>query len=286
MPPRVTRIDVDYTYPAGARPEAAHRERQRRHLRAGRHRRARPGVHRSPGRERARWRSATASRSRSPRTSPNELSRARLTVVDDNSYRVALADRDGMSNPGDTEYFIRTLEDRPPDVRILKPATDRSVTRLEEVDIEAQADDDYGDRPARSGLLGARRRREGRCRSTSRGAPRASTARHTLLLEDLERPAGRLRLVLRARARRDARHALERSAQRHLLPRGEAVRAGVRAGAEPGGMPGGGQSAIDDLVTAQKEIVVATWKLDRRAQSAKGASPSRTSTRCRAARPS
>jgi hypothetical protein len=29
-------------------------------------------------------------------------------------------------------------------VRVLKPATDRSVTRLEEVDIEAQAEDDYG----------------------------------------------------------------------------------------------------------------------------------------------
>src|SRR6185503_9384571 len=38
-----------------------------------------------------------------------------------------------------------------------------------------------------------------------------------------------------------------------------------------GGMPGGGQSGIDDLVTAQKEIVVATWKLDRRARSANGA---------------
>ena len=39
-------------------------------------------------------------------------------------------------------------------------------------------------------------------------------------------------------------------------------------------------AAIDDLVAAQKEIVVATWKLDRRAQSGEGrASPSRTSGR-------
>src|SRR6185503_5824792 len=74
---------------------------------------------------------------------PTELT-ASLKVVADNSYRVALADPDGMSNAGETEYFIRTLEDRPPEVRILKPATDRSVTRLEEVDVEAQAEDDYG----------------------------------------------------------------------------------------------------------------------------------------------
>jgi len=56
-------------------------------------------------------------------------------VVDDNSYRIALADRDGFANPGDTEYFVRMLADRPPDVRVLKPAADRAVTRLEEVDI-------------------------------------------------------------------------------------------------------------------------------------------------------
>src|SRR5207245_11268816 len=67
-----------------------------------------------------------------------------MKIVEDNSYRVALADREGMDNAGDTEYFIRTLEDRPPDVRILKPASDRPVTRLEEVDVEAQAEDDYG----------------------------------------------------------------------------------------------------------------------------------------------
>src|SRR4029077_7938951 len=35
--------------------------------------------------------------------------------------------------------------------------------------------------------------------------------------------------------------------------------------------PGGNQSGIDDLVAAQKEIVVSTWKLDRRARAAKGA---------------
>ena len=69
---------------------------------------------------------------------------ATLKVVLDDSYRVAVADREGLSDPGDTEYFIRTLEDRPPEVHIIKPASDRSVTRLEEVEVEAQADDDYG----------------------------------------------------------------------------------------------------------------------------------------------
>ena len=36
------------------------------------------------------------------------------------------------------------LDDRPPEVRVLRPARDRNVTRLEEVDIEAEAQDDFG----------------------------------------------------------------------------------------------------------------------------------------------
>src|SRR5262249_29207371 len=74
---------------------------------------------------------------------PNQLSGA-LRGTDDNSYRVALAGREGMSTARDTEEFLRMLEGRPPDVHIVKPASDRSVTRLEEVDLEVQAEDDYG----------------------------------------------------------------------------------------------------------------------------------------------
>src|SRR5262249_34570915 len=50
---------------------------------------------------------------------------AGLKVVDNNSYRIAIADGEGLKNPGDTEYFIRMLADRPPDVHIVKPARDR-----------------------------------------------------------------------------------------------------------------------------------------------------------------
>ena len=42
------------------------------------------------------------------------------------------------------------------------------------------------------------------------------------------------------------------------------------AQSQNGNMPGGNQSGIDELVAAQKEIVVATWKLDRRARAANG----------------
>src|SRR6185503_8942698 len=110
---------------------------------------------------------------------------ASLKVTADNSYRVALADGDGMTSDGDTEYFIRTLEDRPPEVRILKPATDRSVTRLEEVDIEAQAEDDYG--IDRLELVYSVRGEAEKVipLPIARQSPMV-TGRHTLYLEDLK----------------------------------------------------------------------------------------------------
>ena len=52
-PPRVPRIDVDYTYSGRTPARAADRDRQRRHLRAGRHRRPGPRDHRSARGQRA-----------------------------------------------------------------------------------------------------------------------------------------------------------------------------------------------------------------------------------------
>ena len=172
-------------------------------------------------------------------------------------------DRDGLASDGDTEYFIRVLDDRPPDVRILRPAGDRQVTPLEEVTIEARADDDYGVGASSSSTACAAAARR-RCRLQGERAPLSVTGRHTLFLEELGVQPGDF-VTYYARARDVARgRRVDRGAQRHLLPRGEAVRGGVRAGAEPGWRRER-QRSLDDLVTAQKDIVVATWKLDRRA---------------------
>ena len=67
-----------------------------------------------------------------------------FTLDKDAAYRVTLNDIDGLTNVDATEYFIRLLNDRPPDVRVMRPGSDRQVTRLEEITVEARADDDYG----------------------------------------------------------------------------------------------------------------------------------------------
>jgi len=199
---------------------------------------------------------------------PTELSTS-LKVVDDNSYRVALVDREGMGNSGETEYFIRTLDDRPPDVRILKPATDRSVTRLEEVDVEVQAEDDYG--VERLDLVYSVHGTEKvvPLPIARRGA--LVNGRHTLYLEDLDvQPGDVVSYYVRARDLTRGTRPNEARSDMFFLEVKPYEQEFVLARSQ-GAMPGVGANALDDLVVAQKEVVVATWKLDRRAQAAKGA---------------
>ena len=267
-PPRVTRIDVDYTFPAslGLKPRteedsgdiyapAGTDVRVRIHT-------DRPAAtgHLTLGGSQALALSANAP----------DLWTASLKVVEDTSYRVALADGEGRTSPGDMEYFIRTLADRPPEVHIVKPASDRAVTRLEEVDVEAQADDDYG--IARLDLVYSLR---GAAEQVVpfRIPPRATsvTSRQTLFLEDLNvQPGDFISYYVRA-------HDLTRGT-RSSEARSDIFFLEVKpfeqefSLAQSQSMAGSGYNgSVDELVNAQKAVVVATFKLDRRARSAQGA---------------
>ena len=77
------------------------------------------------------------------------------------------------------------LDDRPPEVRIVRPAGDRQVTPLEEVEVEAQADDDHGvDRLEL--VYGVKGGREKRRAARRRRRHADVTGRHTISLEELE----------------------------------------------------------------------------------------------------
>jgi hypothetical protein len=267
-PPRVTRIDVDYTYPEGLKLKPR-TERDAGDIYAP----AGTGVRLHVFTDRP---AATGRMALGDGTSialagdkPSELVAA-LKVVADNSYRVALADRDGLTNDGDTEYFIRTLEDRPPEVRVLKPATDRSVTRLEEVDIEAQAEDDYG--VDRLDLVYAVR--GGAEKVVTLTIPRQNTmvsGHHTLFLEELDVKAGDF-ISYYVRARDLTRGTRPNEARSDIFFLEVKPFEQEFALAQSSSMASAGASgSIDDLVAAQKDVVVATWKLDRRTQSARGA---------------
>jgi hypothetical protein len=198
--------------------------------------------------------------------SPTELS-ASLKIVSDNSYRVALADREGLKSAGDTEYFIRTLADRPPDVHIVKPARDRTVTSLEEVDIQARAEDDYG--IDRLDLIYSVR--GGPEKAIPLSVPRSATsveAAHTLYLEDLDvKPGDFVSYYVKARDRTRGTRPNETRSDIFFLEVKPFEQDFVLAHNQSSGA---GTKSLDDLVAAQKDVVVATWKLDRRAEAASG----------------
>jgi hypothetical protein len=203
-----------------------------------------------------------------------------LPIKADGSYRVALTSRDGLSSPGDTEYFIRVLDDRPPEVRIIRPASDRQVTPLDEVTIEARADDDYG----LEGFDLVYSVRGGRSRVVpfkGERSPLTATGRHTLYLEDLDVvPGDFVTYYARARDVGRGKQATEARSDIYFLevtPFDQEFSA-----AQSNAMSAGGGRSMDDLVTAQKDVVVATWKLDRRSSAGRSAADVQTVARAQA----
>ncbi len=267
--PRVKRIDIEYSYPAALRmPPRVEEDSGDIYAPAGTDVRIR--VHPDGDASTGTMKLANG-QTIALTAQPTGLVSAAFKIVEDGSYRVALADRDGLSNPGDTEYFIRMLEDRPPEVHLVKPARDRAVTQLEEVDIEAEAEDDHG--VDRLDLVyairgGAERSIPLRIES----GKRAVGGRQTLYLEDLDvRPGDFISYYVRARDIARGKPPSETRSDIFFLEVKPFEQEFALAQSQGGGAGGGSNRSIDDLVAAQKEIIVATWKLDRRAEAAKGA---------------
>ena len=195
---------------------------------------------------------------------------ASLKVAKDGSYRIALNDIDDLANEG-TEYFIRMLNDRPPDVRILRPAGDKHVSPLEEVAIEARADDDYGVQSLELVVKTA----GGKETVVPLGQPvsgSVATGAHTVYLEDLHvTPGDFVTYYARARDVGRGRRGTEARSDIFFLevkPYEEEFTA-----SESQAMGGGQaeQTGLEELIAQQKDVMAATWKLDARARRARDA---------------
>ena len=267
--PRVQRIDLDYAFPAYTR-LAPRREEDGGDIFAPAGTRVNVAVHVSKPLESAALALADGGRLELKPTSPN-TAEGELVVRSDGAYRVALSDRDGLRTGGETEYFIRVLDDRPPNVRIVRPASDRKVTALEEVTIEARADDDYG--IASFDLVFSVRGGAEQAvplADVTRRLPTA-TGRRTLYLEDLGVEPGdfvsyyaRARDIGRGKAASEARSDIFFLEVTPFEEEFAAAQSQAMAAA-------GGDQAVDDLISAQKQIIVATWKLERRSAAGRSA---------------
>jgi len=189
-----------------------------------------------------------------------------LLVSKDGSYRVAINDIDGLSNDGGTEYFIRMLNDRPPEVRILRPAGDKKVSPLEEVPIEARADDDYGVRSLELVLKSA----GGKEKVVPVGGSisgSVATGQYTVFLEDLNvKPGDVVTYYARATDVGRGRRSTESRSDIFFLEVKPYEEEFVATEGQGGSSQGEPETGLEELIAQQKDIMSATWKLDARAR--------------------
>ena len=186
-----------------------------------------------------------------------------LTLARDGSYRASVSDADGLG--GETvEYFIRLVADRPPEIHIVRPAGDQEITPLEEVTIEARADDDFGIASMDMVFAVAGGREHVVPFQTITGDATARVGSRLIAAEDLGVKPGDV-ISYYARAR-DVPHAKAPS-----LAHSEIYFLEVKpfneeyAMADSSAMAAATGTELAGLIAAQKEVISATWNLQRRA---------------------
>ncbi|MEE2821601.1 MAG: DUF4175 family protein [Acidobacteriota bacterium] len=186
---------------------------------------------------------------------PRELN-GKLSIAADDYYRIHLQDQENSWNPASDEYMIEALEDQPPIISFSRPGRDRKVSNIEEVFTEIRVEDDYGvEKLSLHFSPNGEQERE-----IALGHPKESSSfstSHTFYLEEFDLEPGDF---------------LSYWAEAH-----DAVTAGITdiyfLEVEPfdrryyqsqqSGTPGGGNGNDMMLSRRQKDIVAATFKLER-----------------------
>ena len=186
---------------------------------------------------------------------------ASFEVTRDDTYRVALRDEDGLSNRSDAAYVIRAAADGAPLVEVRRPGGDREITPLEEVVIEARAEDDYA--LARFDLVYAVAGGAERIVDLLGAEPMArGDGVHTLYAEDLGvSPGDVISYYVRAGDANPA-HARETRSDIYFLEVSPFEREFEDAPSQSSLSMDAG--TVGQLAGVQKEIIAATWRLDGR----------------------
>ena len=192
---------------------------------------------------------------------------AQFTVDGDGFYRIELAAPDGRLVEGSSRYTIDALMDQPPTVRVAEPGRDGNASPIEEVYFEVEAFDDYG--VAELSLVYAVNGDEPQAVQLFRGSrpplPEAS-AGHTVYLEELDLEPGDL--VTYWAVGRDTKGAARGSEVssdiyflgiRALGNEYRQAEAPAGGGGGSNGM-GGAETSLSEL---QKQVIAATFNLDR-----------------------
>ena len=196
----------------------------------------------------------------------------RFVADRDGFYRVELDATTGERVSASPQYTIDVLSDQPPAVSIAKPGRDTSASPIEEVFVEARAEDDFGVRDlelvysVNGGAEKSVRLFDGKKRLPE------VTAGHTFYLEELNLEPGDFVSYYARAADNDAvQGAKKTSSDMYFLQirplRKEFRRAESQGG---GGGGGGGDQQVGNLSQQQRQIISATFNVnrDRKAMSA------------------
>jgi hypothetical protein len=193
---------------------------------------------------------------------------AEIEIKEDTFYRLQVTGINGIDNEP-MDYFIRVQHDEPPEISLRRPGGDVRVTMLEEVTVEAGVVEDHAlqkfdlvytinnGAPQRETLLSQARHKAG---DGDGSRPRGAeyVAGTTLYLENYKvEPGDFISFYIEAADRRQTQmsdiYFLE------VRPFEEEYHLAVSQGSAGSGL----QSS---LAISQKEIIAATWKLDRERQ--------------------
>src|SRR5687767_4982438 len=209
----------------------------------------------------------------------NEQSPAGLTVAADGTltgkftankdgfYKVELDAPTGERVTGSPQYTIDVLTDQPPSVSIAKPGRDTSASPIEEVFIEARAEDDFGikDLELVYSVNGAAEKTV-RLFDGKKRLPDVS-AGHTFYLEELGVSPGDFVSYYARAADNDAVQGGKRAtSDTYFLQVRPLKKDFKRAESQAGGGGGGGggqQNQVGALSQQQRQIIAATFTINR-----------------------
>lgn len=197
----------------------------------------------------------------------NNVGRGQFTVTSDGVYRIVAKDFDDLESINPFDYFIRAIEDTPPELTLQRPGSDQDVMPLEEVVIEVAASDDYGlsKFALNYSVVGAD---EIEVDFLNNAQTKQISGDELIYLEDLAvEPGDFVSYYLTLADNNGLDGPTEVVSDIYFLqviPTDQEFRRsqGSSGGQGAGGGQGGGDSSA--LVSVQKDIIAATWKLKNR----------------------
>ncbi len=186
-----------------------------------------------------------------------------LEVEREGYYEIELARADGTLVPASPKYTIDILTDQPPSVSFSKPGRDTRASPIEELFLEAKADDDFGISELRLIYSANGEPEDTIVLYDSRPAPEV-TAGHTLYLEEFELEPGDL-VSYYAQAKDNNRSTGVRTVTSDIyFVQIRPFRIDFRQGEQAGGGGGGGGGMEEEgLSDLQRQVVAATFNLVR-----------------------